>query len=97
MYDSTVGAVHSYEQKRLYINIFADFVSASAYGWAIYQTILHTLNGNITVGYMTFIFGAIFTAGRSVSDMFCMRFADITEHRIDMQRMFESSLILNQY
>lgn len=96
MYDSTVGAVHSYEQKRLYINIFADFVSASAYGWAIYQTILHTLNGSITVGYMTFIFGAIFTAGRSVSDML-YAIADITEqnrYATHVREFFDTESIL---
>lgn len=96
MYDSTVGAVHGYEQKRLYINIFADFVSAGAYGWAIYQTILHTLSGDITVGYMTFIFGAIFTAGRSVSDML-YAIADITEqnrYATHVREFFETESIL---
>lgn len=96
MYDSTVGAVHGYEQKRLYINIFADFISAGAYGWAIYQTILHTLSGNITVGYMTFIFGAIFTAGRSVSEML-YAIADITEqnrYATHVREFFETESIL---
>lgn len=96
MYDSTVGAVHGYEQKRLYINIFADFISAGAYGWVIYQTILHTLSGNITVGYMTFIFGAIFTAGRSVSEML-YAIADITEqnrYATHVREFFETESIL---
>lgn len=96
MYDSTTGAVQGYEQKRLYINIFADFISAGAYGWAIYQTILHTLSGDITVGYMTFIFGAIFTAGRSVSDMLSA-IADITEqnrYATHVREFFETDSIL---
>ncbi len=96
MYDSTIGAVHAYEQKRLYINIFADFISAGAYGWAIYQTILHTLSGDITIGYMTFIFGAIFTAGRSVSEML-YAIADITEqnrYATHVREFFDTQSIL---
>ncbi|MDQ5912120.1 MAG: ATP-binding cassette, subfamily bacterial [Patescibacteria group bacterium] len=96
MYDSTTGAVQEYEQKRLYINIFADIISAGAYGWAIYQTILHTLSGDITVGYMTFIFGAIFTAGRSVSEMLSAM-ADITEqnrYATHVREFFETESIL---
>lgn len=96
LYDATVGAVHGYEQKRLLINLLADFVSATAYGYAIYATIVHTLTGSITVGYMTFVFGAIFSAGRAVSDML-YAFADITEqnrYATHVREFFETESIL---
>jgi ATP-binding cassette subfamily B protein len=96
LYEATVGAVHLFERKRLIINLFADFVSAGAYGWAIYTTVVHTLNGTITVGYMTFIFGAIFTAGRAVGDMLDS-FADIAEqnrYATHVREFFETEPIL---
>lgn len=96
LYDATIGAVHGYEQKRMYINMVADVISAGAYGWAIYQTILHTLTGSITVGYMTFIFGAIFTAGRSVAEML-YAMADIAEqnrYATHVREIFETEPIL---
>lgn len=96
LYDLTVGAVHGYEQKRLYINIFADIISAAAYGWAIYQTIIHTLTGQITIGYMTFIFGAIYTAGSAVSSMLSA-LADLAEqnrYANHIREFFETESIL---
>lgn len=96
LYEATVGAVHKFEKKRLIINLFADFVSSGAYGWAIYTTVVHTLNGTITVGYMTFIFGAIFTAGRAVGDMLDS-FADIAEqnrYASHVREFFETESIL---
>lgn len=78
LYEATTGAVHLYEKKKLIINLFADFVSAGAYGWAIYATVIHTMSGTVSVGYMTFIFGAIFAAGRATGDMLDS-LADIAE------------------
>lgn len=96
LYEATVGAVHQFERKRLVINLFADFVSAGAYGWAIYTTVLHTMDGTITVGYMTFIFSAIFTAGRAVGDMLDS-LADIAEqnrYATHVREFFETEPIL---
>lgn len=78
LYDLTTGQVHKYEQKMLAFFMLSDFITTAAYGWAIYKTVEYTLNGDITVGYMTFIFGAIFSAGSAVGSTF-NAVADITD------------------
>jgi len=78
LYESTNEAIQKMERRKMYINIPLEIISAFCYGFAFYLTIQHTIAGLITVGYMTFIFTSIFSAGRSVSNMLSFS-ADIAE------------------